>query len=67
MKNRLETKYDARFCPQCGDKTHVYSCDGYGKDFIRYRRCKKCHFTFRTIEVPVKYKVDSCHDEEVLK
>lgn len=37
-------------CPVCGGKLIVYSTYTYPDTVVRYRRCKKCRATVKTVE-----------------
>lgn len=38
-------------CPICDGKTEVTNVRTYFDHVIRYRKCQKCRFIFRTIEM----------------
>lgn len=38
-------------CPICGGKTKVVESKSYHDHMIRFRKCQKCRFRFRTIEM----------------
>lgn len=38
-------------CPICGSKTKVVNVMSHFDHVIRFRKCQKCRFRFRTIEM----------------
>lgn len=45
--NRLGN--DARYCPQCGEKTNVRATARKGGNVFRYRKCTQCGFHYQTL------------------
>jgi transcriptional regulator NrdR family protein len=39
-------------CPKCGAKTGVEDTIGHHQRVMRRRICKKCGYTFTTLEIP---------------
>lgn len=63
MKNNSAAIFDARRCPRCGGRTGVKSACLKGNDYIRYRKCPECWYTFKTVEMPILYKPVEEYDD----
>lgn len=49
--NRTGTPYDARICPNCGARTGIYWATIRKVGWVRYRKCDRCKYTYKTIEI----------------
>jgi transcriptional regulator NrdR family protein len=38
-------------CPLCGSKTRIDESHAYTDHVVRFRKCQKCKFRFRTLEM----------------
>ena len=63
MEKESAAMFDARRCPRCGGRTRVTSAVLKGMDFMRYRKCPKCCYTFKTVELPILYRPMEEYDD----
>ena len=63
MEKESAAMFDARRCPRCGGRTGVTTACLKGTDYVRYRKCPECWYTFKTIELPILYNPMEVYDD----